>query len=132
MKTLLLLSLFILPQQATKNDPNGIWRTESGSEFQLELVGNNIEAHIIPGSSPSFIEYSMDLRGTEEPNTYEGTGQFKARLKNGKECQFETQWHIIIVATDTIIGVASGITPDPETCEKIEVSEVGIQMQRKQ
>jgi len=132
MRTFLLISLLILPQQAPKNNPNGIWSAESGSEFEFTLIGNDIKVLIVPGSSPRFVKYQMDLKGTDEPNTYQGAGHFKAKFDNGRECEFDTQWQIVIVSDNTIIGVASEIVPDPDTCEIVQTNEVGVQMVRKQ
>ena len=101
MRTFLLISLLALGhQQIPKNNPNGVWRAESGLEFELRLVGADVHARMVAGSNPRYLEYEIDLIGTEEPNTYKGTGHFKARLANGRECEFHTDWHIVVVSED--------------------------------
>ena len=132
MRTLLLVGFLTLTQLIPKTDPNGIWVAPSGSEFEFTLVGSDIKAHIVPGSNPSFLEYEMDLKGTDEPNTYKGKGRFKAKLQNGKECEFDTEWQIVIVADDKITGVASQIVPDPDTCDIVEVADIPVELDRKQ
>ena len=132
MRTLLLVGFLTLTQLMPKTDPNGIWVAPSGSEFEFTLVGSDIKVQIVPGSNASFLEYEMDLKGTDEPNTYQGNGRFKAKLQSGRECEFDTEWQIVIVAEDKIIGVASRIVPDPDTCDIVEVAEVPVELDRKQ
>ena len=79
MRTLLLVGFLTLTQLIPKTDPNGIWVAPSGSEFEFTLVGSDIKAQIVPGSIPSFLEYEMDLKGTDEPNTYKGKGSLQSK-----------------------------------------------------
>ncbi len=132
MKALLLTALVLLAQTIPKNDPNGIWKAESGSEFEFRQVGSGIEVQIVPDSNPRFLEYEVQLEGTEEPNTYTGTGRFKARLQNGRECEFDTEWQIVVVSEEQIIGVASQVVPDPDTCAVVERGNIQVDLQRKQ
>ena len=133
MHTLILTALLLIPpQQIPKNDPNGIWSASTGTEYEIRLVGADLQVRIIPGSNPTYLEYTVELMGTEEPNTYNGTGRFKARLQNGRECEFETEWQVIVVASDRIIGATSQIVPDPETCEILETGNLQLDLQRKQ
>jgi hypothetical protein len=132
MHTLILAALLLTPPQIPKNDPNGIWTTNTGTEYEISLVGADLQVRIVPGSNPTYLEYTVDLMGTEEPNTYNGKGQFKARLQNGRECEFDTMWQIVIVTDDRIIGAASQIVPNPETCEVLETGNQQLLLQRKQ
>lgn len=132
MPTLILAVLLLIPQQIPKNDPNGIWTATTGTEYEIRLVGSDLQVRIVPGSSATYLEYAVELLGTEEPNTYNGTGQLKARLQNGRECEFETEWQVIVVTPDRIIGAASQIVPDPETCEVLETGTLQLDLQRKQ
>ncbi len=132
MRALLLLSLLTWVQAMPKSNPNGIWKAASGSEFELTVVGDDVQVQIVRGSNPTYLEYTVDLKGTEEPNTYQGTGHFKARLQNGRECEFETEWHVVVVTDDRIIGIATRIVPDPETCDIIESGDLQVDLQRKQ
>jgi hypothetical protein len=115
-----------------KSNPTGIWKAATGSEFELKLVGDDVEVQIVAGSNPTYSEYLVDLKGTEEPNTYKGTGHFKAKLQNGRECEFDTEWHIVVVTDDRIIGVGTRIVPNPETCEIVEKGDLQLDLQRKQ
>jgi hypothetical protein len=132
MHILFLTALLLVPQQMPKNDPNGIWMATTGTEYEIRLVGADLQVRIVPGSNPIYLEYTVELLGTDEPNTYNGTGQLKARLQNGRECEFETTWQVIVVAPDRILGSASQIVPDPETCEVLETGNLQLDLQRKQ
>ncbi len=129
---MLLLSLLTWIQVMPKSNPTGIWKAATGSEFELKLVGDDVEVQIVAGSNPTYSEYLVDLKGTEEPNTYKGTGHFKAKLQNGRECEFDTEWHIVVVTDDRIIGVGTRIVPNPETCEIVEKGDLQLDLQRKQ
>ena len=131
MYTFVLTALLLIPQQVPKNDPNGFWTATTGTEYELQLVGTDLQVRIVPGSSSTYLEYTVELMGTDEPNSYNGTGHFKARLQNGRECEFETTWQIVVVAQDRILGVASQIVPDPETCEVLETGTLQLNLQRK-
>ena len=132
MKALLLTLLVVLAQAMPKNDPNGIWRAESGSEFEFRQVGSDIEVEIVPDSNPRYLTYELQLEGTEEPNTYKGSGRFKAKLQNGRECEFDTEWQIVVVSEERIIGVATQVFPDPDTCAVVELGQMQVDLTRKQ
>jgi hypothetical protein len=132
MHALVLTALLLIPQQIPKNDPNGLWLATTGTEYEISLVGTDLQVQIVPGSSSTYLEYTVELMGTEEPNTYNGMGHIKARLQNGRECEFETTWQVIVVTPDRILGSASQIVPDPDTCEVVETGNLQLDLQRKQ
>ena len=132
MHTLFLTALLLIPQQIPKNDPNGLWVATTGTEYEIRLVGTDLQVQIVPGSSSTYLEYTVELMGTDEPNTYNGMGHLKARLQNGRECEFETTWLVVVVAPGRIIGSASQIVPDPDTCEVVETGNQQLDLQRKQ
>ena len=131
MHTLVLTALLLIPQQMPKNDPTGLWATTSGTEYEIRLAGGDLQVRIVPGSSATYLEYNVELLATDEPNTYDGTGQFKARLQNGRECEFGTKWQLIVVAPDRILGSALQVVPDPETCDILESGNLQLDLQRK-
>ena len=132
MKSLLFITLLTL-SQIPKNDPNGIWEASTGSRFQLRLMGSDLHVQIIPGSNPTFLEYSLELKNAGgDPNIYSGSGHFRARLENGRECELDNEWEIVVVAPDRIIGVSSTVTPDPDTCEIVETGRIELNLERVQ
>lgn len=114
-----------------KNNPNGIWEASTGSRFELRLTGSNLNVKIVPGSNARFKEYELDLKNQEEPNTYKGTGHFVAKLANSKECRFDTEWHIVVITDEKIIGAATNIDPDPETCKVKDSYQIQLDLTRK-
>jgi hypothetical protein len=117
MKFALFFGIFLL-SQIPKYDPNGLWKAETGSVFSLQTSGGDLKVHIVEGSNPRFAKYEVDLRNSkDEVNTYEGTGYFIAKFDSGKECKFDTNWKIIVVSPDRILGAVSNIIPNPDTCE---------------
>ena len=116
MKPIFVLGLVLLAAQIPKNDPNGIWESESGSKYSLKLSGSDLHVQILEGSNPRFLKYEVDLKSQSEVNTYKGTGYFIAKLENGKECKFETDWEFIVVTPDRILGSSTNIVPDSQTC----------------
>jgi hypothetical protein len=114
-----------------KNDPTGVWQSTTGTQYKLELTGSDLKVELVEGSNPSFLKYEVNLKNQEEVNTYKGTGFFLAKLRNGKECRFDTEWEIVVVQQDRIVGVTSNIFPDPETCAVKEKASVGIDLSRK-
>ena len=131
MKLTTLLFSLLLVQQTPKNDPNGIWQSTSGTEYKLELTGSDLKVRLVEGSNPSFLKYEVHLKNHEEANRYKGTGYFLAKLKNGKECRFETEWEILVIEQDKIIGSTSHIVPDPDTCAVKDKSVAAINLFRK-
>jgi hypothetical protein len=113
--------MFFLPRvqeqpKAPKNDPNGIWQTETGTKFEMKLADSDLTVRLVEGSNPTFVKYEVNLKNTGEVNTYEGTGFFIAKVQ-GKTCRFDTTWKITVVQSETIAGYTSRIVPDPDTCE---------------
>ena|SRR5262245_4395385 len=118
--TALLLSIALLLAQSQtppKNDPNGTWEAETGTKYQIQVSGEDLRIQLVEGSNPSFVKYEVNLKNAGEVNTYKGSGFFLAKMKNGKECKFETEWQIVVVQKETIIGTTSTVVPDPDTCE---------------
>ena len=115
---LLGLTMLVSPQaQPPKNDPTGIWQTDTGTKFELKLSGSDLKVQLAPSSSTPYLKYEVNLKNTGEVNTYEGSGYFIAKLSNGKECRFDTKWAIIVVQPELIAGPILHVVPDPETCE---------------
>jgi hypothetical protein len=127
---LAIVVLAMLMAQIPKNDPNGIWEAETGSQFDFRLAGEDLHVRIVEGSNPRFLRYELTLKN-KELNTYEGSGFFVAKLQNGKECKFDTEWQVIVVAPNRILGVASNIIPDPNTCAVKERSEITLDLTKK-
>ena len=125
-----LLSLLLF-QQMPKNDPNGIWQSTTGTQYKLELTGQDLKVQLVEGTNPAFVKYEVNLKNQQEVNTYKGTGFFLAKFKSGKECRFDTEWEIIVVQMDRIVGSTTNIFPDPETCAVKDRSVVGIDLTRK-
>jgi hypothetical protein len=119
MSTVFILLLLLFPPQnakSPKNDPNGIWQSDSGTKFELKLTDTNLKVQLVDGSNPTYLKYEVDLKNSGEVNTYDGKGYFVAKLKD-KECRFDTNWSIIVVQPDVIAGYISHVVPDPATCE---------------
>ncbi len=130
MKTALLVPLLLL-LQIPKNNPTGIWEAETGTQFDLRLAGSDLKVGLVEGSNPTYLKYEINLKGTEEVNTYKGSGYFLAKLKNGKECKFDTDWEIVVVAANRILGSAVSIIPDPDTCAVKEKNRVTLDLKKK-
>jgi hypothetical protein len=126
----ILLSLLLF-QQMPKNDPNGIWQSTTGTQYKLELTGSDLKVQLVEGTNPTYLKYEVNLKNLEEVNSYKGTGFFIAKLTNGKECRFETEWEIVVVQQDKIVGATSNIFPDPDTCAVKDKSVIGIDLSRK-
>jgi hypothetical protein len=123
--------LAVLMAQIPKNDPNGVWEAETGSKFDIRLSGSDLRIQIVEGSNPRFLKYEMTLKNQQEINTYKGAGFFLAKLQNGKECKFETEWQIVVVSPDRILGTASTFVPDPETCAVKERGQATLDLKKK-
>ena len=136
MKTALifLVSLLTAQVQIPKNDPTGIWESTSGTQYALRLTGGDtLTIRLVPGTSTTYTSYEVDLKvSPDEVNTYNGKGFFVAKVKEGKECRFETEWLVIVIQQSRILGNTTNIAPDPETCAVKEKSQVGLDMTRKQ
>ena len=112
-----MLVLSLLSAQVPKNNPNGVWEAETGSQFQMRLNGKDLHVNIVPGSNPKFVEYEVDLKNEDEINTYSGKGFFVAKMEGGKECKFPTEWRFVIVSPERILGISSNVVADSKTCE---------------
>jgi hypothetical protein len=119
MKTavLLAMAMFLVQIQPPRNDPNGTWEAETGTKFDLRLSGDDLRVNLVEGSNPVYVKYEVNLKNAGDVNTYKGAGYFVAKLKSGKECKFDTEWQIIVVQPEMIVGTTTSIVPDPDTCE---------------
>src|ERR1019366_10179776 len=105
MKTAILILLASLALQMPKNNPNGVWESLSGTQYQPTLQGPLLKVRLIPGSNPKYTQYEIDLQNdANETNTYAGKGFFVAKVKEDKECKFETEWQIVVVSSNQILG----------------------------
>ena len=125
------LALTLLLVQIPKHNPVGIWQAETGSQFEIRLTDGDVHVKLVPGSNPKFIRYEVALKNQQEINTYKGTGTFVAKMENGKQCMFDTEWTFVVVSPDRIIGVASDIFPDPNTCAIKQKSQVQLDLKKK-
>jgi len=127
---MIMLVLSLLSAQIPKNNPNGVWEAETGSQFQMRLNGKDLHVNIVPGSNPKFIQYEVDLKNEDEINTYSGNGFFVAKMDGGKECKFPTEWRFIIVSPDRILGISSNIIADSKTCEIKERKQAQLDLKK--
>jgi hypothetical protein len=131
MKLLILALTFLSAQVMPKNNPNGIWEAESGSQYQFVLMGSDLHVKLVAGSNPRFVQYEVDLKNQEEINTYKGTGFFVAKMSNGKECKVPTEWNLVVVSNDRIIGLAESVTADQETCQILQKDQIRLDLKKK-
>jgi hypothetical protein len=131
MTTLLLVLPLLLAQQPPRNNPNGIWQAETGSQYEMRLTGKDLHVRIVPGSNPKFLQYEVNMKNEEEANTYSGTGFFVAKMEGGKECRFPTQWRFIVVSADRIIGISSNVAANSKTCEIKEQTQIQLDLKKK-
>jgi hypothetical protein len=117
----------------TKNNPNGTWESASGTRYNLRLTGQNLEVHLVDGSNPTYLEFEMTLtQHKDDNNRYEGKGFFRAKLKSGKECRFDTEWEIVVIGEKNIVGNAPRyVEPDPVTCKAKEKVMDRIELSKK-
>jgi len=127
---MIFLLLPLLVAQVPKNNPNGVWEAETGSQFQMRLNGKDLHVNIVPGSNPKFIQYEVDLKNEDEINTYSGKGFFVAKMEGGKECKFPTEWRFIIVSPERILGISSNIVADSKTCEIKEKTQLQLDLKK--
>ena len=127
---MIVLALFLLSAQVTKHNPNGIWQSETGSQYEMRLNGKDLHVNIVPGSNPKFAQYEVDLKNEAEINTYSGNGFFVAKMEGGKECKFPTQWRFIVVSPDRIVGISSSVTADSKTCEIKEQTQAQLDLKK--
>jgi len=131
MKLLALALTLLFSQQIPKNNPNGVWEAESGSQFELRLAGSDLHVKLVPRSNAKFLQYEIEMKSEEEVNTYSGKGFFVAKMEGGKECKLPAQWRLIVVSPDRIIGIASTVTADQETCEVKETGQAQLDLKKK-
>jgi hypothetical protein len=128
---LTVLALAFLLAQVPKHDPNGIWVSDSGSQYEIHQNGPTLQVKLIPGSNPKFVQYDVALKNQEEVNTYKGTGTFTAKMEGGRECKFDTEWMFIVVTPERIIGSTTGITADSKTCTIKEKNQIQLDLKKK-
>jgi len=123
--------LTLLTAQIPKYNPTGVWEAETGSQFELRLSGSDLHVKIVPGSNPKFLEYELDMKNQDEVNTYKGSGFFVAKMEGGKECKLPTEWEFVVVSPDRIIGAATLVMANRETCEITEKSQGQLDLKKK-
>jgi hypothetical protein len=52
-------------------------------------------------------------------------------MESGKECKFDTEWMFVVVTPDRIIGSATGIQADKNTCKVMEKNQVQLDLKKK-
>jgi hypothetical protein len=120
------------PAQMPKNNPNGIWESPSGTQYELRLKGTDLSVRLVPGSNPRFTAYEVELiNNKDETNTYAGKGFFVAKVNQEKVCKFETEWQLTVVTVDRILGTTSNIIPDLETCTVKEKNLIQLDLKKK-
>ena len=128
---LLPLALTLLLAQIPKYNPTGVWEADTGSQFELRLDGSDVHVKIVPGSNPKFLEYELETKSQEEANSYKGSGFFVAKMEGGKECKLPTEWQFVVVSPDRIIGAATLVMANRETCEITEKSQGQLDLKKK-
>jgi len=127
---MMVLVLPLLVAQVPKNNPNGVWQAETGSQYEIRLNGKDLRVTIVPGSNPKFLQYEVDMKNEDEINTYSGKGFFVAKMEGGKECKFPTQWRFIVVSPDRIVGISSSVVADSKTCEIKEQTQAQLDLKK--
>jgi len=127
---MMVLVLPLLVAQVPKNNPNGVWQAETGSQYEIRLNGKDLRVTIVPGSNPKFLQYEVDMKNEDEINTYSGKGFFVAKMEGGKECKFPTQWRFIVVSPDRILGISSSVVADSKTCEIKEQTQAQLDLKK--
>ena len=125
------LTLLLLLAQVPKNNANGIWESTSGSRYEIRQNGQNLQVKLVPGSNPKYMQYEVTLKNQDEINTYKGTGTFVAKMESGKECKFETEWTLVVVSAERILGDSTNIVADKNTCEIKEKSQGQLDLKKK-
>src|SRR3954452_6405500 len=98
------LGLILLLAQVPKNNATGVWESLSGAKYEIRQNGDSLQVKLVPGSSPKYIQYEVTLKNQDELNSYKGAGTFVAKMETGKECKFDTEWVMVIVSPDRIVG----------------------------
>ena len=128
---LFVLALTLVMAQVPKFAPNGTWEAETGSRYNIQTKGSDLEVKIVPGSNPKFLQYTLLLKNEGEPNTYKGAGSFVAKMDSGKQCKFDIEWRFIVVAPNRIIGSATNIDADKNTCAIKAKTQVQLDLKKK-
>ncbi|HYR89110.1 MAG TPA: hypothetical protein VE422_33855 [Terriglobia bacterium] len=131
MKLLALVLTFLISQQIPKNNPNGVWEADTGSQYELRLSGSDLHVKMVSGSNSKFLQYEVDMTNEKEINTYKGTGFFVAKMEGGKECKLATEWQFVVVSNDRIIGAATAVIADQKTCQVLEKNQVQIDLKKR-
>ena len=126
-----LLALMLLFAQIPKKNPNGIWESESGTRYEIHQNGPNMQVKLAPGSNSKYVEYDVTLKNQEEINTYKGSGTFVAKMESGKQCKFDTDWQLVIVSADRILGTTTTILADKNTCAIKEKNQTQLDLKKK-
>ena len=126
-----LLALALLLAQIPKNNASGIWESASGSRYEIKHNGETLQVTLVPGSSPKYLQYEVNLKHQDEINTYKGNGTFVAKMESGKECKFETQWTLVVVSAERSLGDSTNIIADKNTCEIKEKSQGQLDLKKK-
>ena len=127
---LVLLALSVQQRpQPPKNDPTGVWQSETGTKFDMKMTGNEVKVRLVEGSNRVYLRYDIDLKNAGETNTYAGKGSFVAKI-NEQECKFSTDWSISVVAPELIAGYMSRIVPKAGTCEVQEETSEFVQLKK--
>jgi len=130
--TLLISFLIQASSQIPKNNPNGVWESASGTQYELRLNGEDLSVRLVPGTNARFVSYDVDLKNSkDETNTYVGKGFLVAKVTDDKQCKFEMEWQLTVVTLDRILGATSNIVPDPETCTVKEKTQSQLDLKRK-
>ena len=130
MKIVALVLALLVAQKVPRNDPNGTWESSTGSKYELRLNGSNLQVKLVPGSNSKYIIYDVTLKNQEEINSYKGAGTFVAKMEGGKECKFETEWQLVVVSADRILGATTGVLADKETCAIKEKNQVQLDLKK--
>ena len=125
------LALTLLTAQVPKFSPNGMWQADSGSQYDIRLNGSDLQVKLVPGSNKKFLQYNVTLKNESEMNTYSGSGTFVAKMDSGKECKFETEWRFVVVSPERIIGVATNVIADKDTCAVKEKNQMQLDLKKK-
>jgi hypothetical protein len=125
------LALALLIAQIPKNNANGIWESESGTRYEIHQNGADMQVKLVPGSNPKYVEYEVNLKNQEEINTYKGTGKFVAKMEGGKQCKFDTDWQLVIVSPERILGTTTNIIADKNTCAIKETNVTQVDLKKK-
>jgi hypothetical protein len=133
MKSLALILTLLFSQEIRipKNNPDGVWGAATGSQFEMQLSGSDLHVKLVPGSNPRFLQYELDLKNEKEVNTYSGKGFFVAKMETGKECKLSTEWRFVVVSNDRIVGTATNVTADGQTCAVQETTQIPLDLTRK-